>query len=88
MSIAQHAELVRRGTNISGLIRKLLADYLSDSTITLHVDPAARELYDAVVSQTDASNAELAAELRPILKRLLDRKLERLTALRRELEDD
>lgn len=80
---SQHDELVRRGVNVSGLIRDLLDTYLSESTITLEVDAETRELFDQVM----AGQSDVAACLRGVLAELLDRKLRDLSALRDRLRE-
>jgi antitoxin component of RelBE/YafQ-DinJ toxin-antitoxin module len=82
---SQHAQLAKLGINVSALIRELLSDYLSRNTIVIRVDDDTRELYDTVVANTGATHEEVARELRPILARILDSKLERLKQLRRQL---
>jgi len=82
---SQYEALSRRGLNVSGLIRDLLGDYLSAASITIEVDAETRQLYDQVIANTGCTDEDVAAELRHVLQRLLDRKLEQLAALRREL---
>jgi hypothetical protein len=81
---SQHAALVAAGKSVSGTIRELLADSLSRSTLRIHVDAETREIYDALRSGTGLRD-ELVVELRPVLRRLLDRKLRELEELRRRL---
>ena len=76
------------GEVASALMRQLLADYFSESTITFRVDPKTRELFDTVVSMTSATDEDMARELKPVLKRLLDTRLENLAQLRRRLDEE
>jgi hypothetical protein len=84
---SQHDELVRRGVNVSGVIRELLEKHLSESTITLEVDAATRTLYEEVMTGTGYSESDIAPHLRRALAELLDRKLRDLAALRKEISE-
>jgi len=82
---SQHDELVRRGVNVSGLIRELVDQYLSGRSITLEVDPETRQLYEEAVVRSGATPADVTARLRRMMSDLLDDRLKELEALRREL---
>ena len=82
---SQHDELVRRGVSVSGVIRELVAQYLSGTAITVHVDPATRQLYDTVISQAGATDEDVAAQLKVVLQGLLDQRVAELEQLRRQL---
>jgi hypothetical protein len=82
---SQYNELAARNVNVSGVVRELLASYLSASTIVLNVDPETRRLYEVVVGQTGVAPEAVAAELKPALSRLLDQRLQELQALRDKL---
>jgi hypothetical protein len=85
MTESQHDELVQRGVNVSGLIRELVEQYLSPSTITLNVDPDTRSLYEEAVVRSGATEADVTARLRRMMSDLLDDRLKELEALRRQL---
>ena len=85
---SQYKELTDRGLNVSRLVRDLLDAHLSATTITIHTDGETRRLFDTVIAHTGHSDGEVAAELRQVLQRLLEDKLETLTDLKRELQDD
>ncbi|MBX3129918.1 MAG: hypothetical protein KF718_24590 [Polyangiaceae bacterium] len=78
----QHEALQQQGANVSGVIRSLLDDYLSASTITLRVDPPTKDLYDRVMESTGASEQDVAEGLVRTLEGLLQRKLEQLEELK------
>ena len=82
----QHDELLKQEANVSGVIRGLLDNYLSDATIMLKVDERTKRLYDEVMSSTGFGDAELAAALRGALEQLLERKMRDLEALRASLK--
>lgn len=81
----QYRVLSERGLNVSGLIRDLLGDHLSEHSITLQVGESTRAVYDAVVSNTGASDEELEVYLRQSLAELLERKIEEMKTLRERL---
>ena len=85
---SQYEELTRRGVNVSALLRELIANYLSPSSVNVHVDPETRELFDTVMERTGATDEELALELREALKRLLDRQVKALSTLARNLSKE
>lgn len=81
----QYRVLTERGLNVSGLIRDLLGDHLSDNTINLQVSEETRAIYDLVISNTGASDSELEIHLRQALVSLLGDKIEAMNALRNQL---
>ncbi len=81
----QYETLNERGVNVSGLIRDLLGDYLSASTITLQVSDETRRLYELVVSNTGASDVELEVHLKAALAKLLEHKIAEMQALQKRL---
>ena len=81
----QYRVLSERGLNVSGLIRDLLGDHLSEHSITLQVGENTRAVYDAVVSNTGASDEELEVYFRQSLAELLERKIEEMKTLRERL---
>jgi len=82
---AQYEHLSELGLNLSGLIRDLLGDYLSASTITLQVSDETRQLYDRIVSNTGATDAEIEGPLRRALAEVLDSRIDEMRALHRQL---
>ncbi len=81
----QYRILTERGLNVSGLIRDLLGDHLSDNTIHLQVSEETRAIYDMVISNTGASDSELEVHLREALVSLLGDKIDAMKTLRSKL---
>ena len=81
----QYEVLTERGLNVSGLIRDLLGDHLSDNTINLQVSEETRAIYDLVIANTGATDADLEIHLRQALAALLDDKIHAMNDLRNQL---
>ena len=81
----QYGVLTERGLNVSGLIRDLLGDHLSDNTINLQVSEETRAIYDLVIANTGATDADLEIHLRQALAALLDDKIHAMNDLRNQL---
>lgn len=81
----QHQVLTERGLNVSGLIRDLLGDYLSASTITLQVSEDTRRLYDQIVANSGATDEDIEVHLRTALANVLKRKIEEMQTLHEQL---
>lgn len=81
----QHQKLVDSGLNVSGLIRDLVDDYLSDFKITLSVTEETRQIYDRVVSNTGATDADLEKYIVKALKELLTARIEEMQKLEKTL---
>lgn len=82
---SQYEQLAEQGLNLSGLIRDLLGDYLSASTITLQVRPETRLLYDKIVSNTGATDEDIEVHLREALGNVLKDKIDAMQRLHGEL---
>ena len=81
----QYAALTTREVNISGLIRDLLGDYLSQSRITLQVSEDTHRLYEQVIANTGATDHDLEAPLRSALALLLEQRIGQMEVLRQRL---
>ena len=81
----QHEAIAKRGLNLSGLIRDLLGDYLSESRVTIQVSADTRHLYDLIVSNTGATDEDLEGPLREALARVLEEKINRMRKLHEQL---
>jgi hypothetical protein len=81
----QYDALTARELNVSGLIRDLLGDYLSRSTIILQVSDETRRVYDRIVSNTGASDADIEVHLRTALASVLKGKIEEMQSLHETL---
>lgn len=83
---SQHRALVAQGASVSGTIRTLLTEHLAGSTLRVQVDGETLELYHALRDNAGLRDEELSSELKPALRRLLDKKLDELERLRRRLD--
>lgn len=81
----QYEKVHESGVNLSGLIRDLIDDYLSDFKITLSVTQETRELYDMIISNTGSNDEDLEAYLKDSLKLLLRDKIKSMQNLEVEL---
>jgi len=82
----QHGRLLDLGVNMSGLIRSLIDDHLSDSKITLAVSEETADLYRQIVSHTGSTDADIEPYLRAALKRMLKDRIARLERLHRTIK--
>jgi hypothetical protein len=82
---SQYQALTERGLNVSGLIRDLVDDYLSEHRITLSVSEETRALYDKIVSNTGSNDAEVEKYLKDALKHLLKDKIREMQRLEEKL---
>lgn len=81
----QYEQLHEMGVNMSGYIRDLIDDSISDHVITLTVDEETRKLYDRVISMSSQGDAELEPYLRTALKNLLDQNIKEMQKLQKKL---
>ena len=81
----QHQKLLDSGLNVSGLVRDLIDDYLSDFKITLSVSQETREIYDKVVSNTGATDTDLEKYIVKSLKELLKIRIQQMQDLHEKL---
>lgn len=81
----QYEKVHEGGVNLSGLIRDLLDDYLSDFKITLSVTEETRELYDLIISNTGSNDEDLEHYLKDSLKAMLRDKIKSMQTLEKEL---
>jgi hypothetical protein len=77
----QYAQLSERGLNLSGLIRDLVDDYLSEHRITVSVSDETKKLYDQIVSNTGTSDADIERYFREALGQMLKDKIEKMKDL-------
>ncbi len=81
----QYEEINQKNLNLSGLLRDLIDDYLSEHKITLAVSVETLDVYDMIVSNTASSDADLEKYLRQSLKDLLKEKIEYMTSIHENL---
>ena len=82
----QHAALSEKGLNVSGLVRDLIDDYLSEHTVTISVGEETRSLYDRIVANTGSTDKDVEIYLREALKHLLKDKVRAMQKLEEQLE--
>lgn len=82
----QYQRLQELNINVSGFIRDIIDDRLSDHTITLNVAPETRALYDQIVSTLPKGDTDLEPHLRDALKKLLDDRIDEMQALQKSLQ--
>ncbi len=83
----QYELLSHKGLNISGLVRDLIDDHLSDFKITLSVSEKTRSLYDRIISNSGTSDKELEVHFRRALHALLKEKIHDMQKLESEFEN-
>lgn len=81
----QIAELSNRNLNLSGLIRDLLDDHLSNHAITLSVSEETKKVYDKIVSNTGSTDQDVEVYLKDSLKALLKDKINEMMSLEKQV---
>ncbi|MFW2389530.1 MAG: hypothetical protein ACN4G0_14410 [Polyangiales bacterium] len=82
----QHLRLLELGVNMSGLIRSLVDDHLSESKVTLAVSEETAHLYQQIVSHTGSTDADFEPYLRVALKRMLKDRITQMERLHRTIK--
>jgi hypothetical protein len=82
----QYGTLAKKGLNLSGLVRDLLDDHLSEYKITLSVSKETKDLYDQIVANTGSSDDHLESYLRTALREMLGDKIEEMRKLHQSLD--
>jgi hypothetical protein len=77
----QHDQLHDLKLNISGFIRDMIDDRLSNQMITLTVTPETKEMYDRIVSMSPDGDANLEPFLREAMKNMLKDHIEKIKSL-------
>ncbi len=81
----QYERLQDMDINVSGFIRDIIDDRLSDHTITLNVTPETRELYNQIVSTSPKGDTDIEPYLRDALKSLLEKRIAEMKTLKDSL---
>lgn len=81
----QYETLHNMNINVSGFIRDVIDDRLSDHTIILNVHPETRSLYDQIVSNSPQGDRDIEPYLREALKKMLSDRIEAMKALQESL---
>ncbi len=82
----QHVRLLELGVNMSGLVRSLIDDHLSESKITLAVSEETSSLYQQIVSHSGSTDADIEPYLRAALKRMLKDRIAQMEKLHRSIK--
>jgi len=81
----QYEKLHQMDVNMSGFIRDLIDDRLSDHIITLNVTEETKALYDRVISMSPTGDMELEPHLRTALKNVLEQNIKEMQKLHKKL---
>lgn len=84
----QYTKLNDKNINLSGLIRDLMDDYLSDHKVTISVSEETKNIYDRVIANAGGTDEELEVYLRRALSGLLAKKIQDMEELKSELDGD
>ena len=81
----QHDALRHMDVNISGYIRDLIDDRVSDHTITLSVEPETKSIYDQIISHSGEGDKDFEPYIHEALKKMLADKIKTLQALHKTM---
>lgn len=81
----QYQKITDDGLNLSGLVRDLIDDHLSEHKITLSVTEETRQLYDLIVSNTGSTDEDLEKYLKDTLKMLLSDRIKSMQELEKKI---
>ena len=81
----QHEEIAKLGLNFSGLVRDLLDDRFSETSIAINVSKQTKELYDTVISNFGTADADLEPYLLKALDEFLKSKTSEIDNLRKKI---
>jgi hypothetical protein len=81
----QYQALADRGLNVSGLVRDLIDDYLSEYKITISVGEETRSLYDQIVANTGSTDVDVEVYFREALKHLLRDRIKAMQKLEEQV---
>jgi post-segregation antitoxin (ccd killing protein) len=81
----QHKKLRDLGLNVSGLVRDLITDYLSEHRITLSVTEETKTIYQKIVANSGAQDEGLEPYLQEALHKLLKQRIRELSELNEHL---
>lgn len=82
---AQHDKVSQLDLSLSGLVRDLLDDRFSNSTITLALTPKTKEHYDYIVSNFGVSDSELEPYFSEALDQFLESKIKEIEGIRQKI---
>ena len=83
----QHDRLRTMSINVSGYIRDLIDDRLSDHTIILSVGQETKTLYDQIISHSGEGDKDFEPYIREALKKMLADKIRKMQRLHENMPD-
>ncbi len=83
----QHDSLRDMDINISGYIRDLIDDRLSDHTIVLSVASETKQLYDQIISHSGEGDRDFEPYVREALKKMLAEKIRKMQELHKQMSN-
>lgn len=83
----QHQKVMDLGLSLSGLLRDLLDDRFSDTTVTLSVSKRTRKLYDHIISNFGVGDTELEKFFVHALDRFLSERSKEIEVLKKRLTE-
>lgn len=81
----QYDQLQQMNVNVSGFVRDMLDDRLSESNIILNVSPETRTLYDKIISISPNGDEDMEPYLREALKNMLDKYIKEMQQLHQDI---
>lgn len=83
----QHNRLHTMSINVSGYIRDLIDDRLSDHTVILSVGRETKTLYDQIISHSGEGDKDFEPYIREALKKMLADKIRKMQRLHENMSD-
>ncbi len=83
----QHQRVMDLGLSLSGLLRDLLDDRFSDTTVTLTVSKRTRKLYDHIISNFGVGDTELEKFFVLALDKFLSERSKEIEVLKKRLSE-
>jgi len=81
----QYDSLQDMKVNVSGFVRDMIDDRLSESNIILNVSPETRSLYDKIISISPRGDEDMEPYLRDALKNMLDKYIKEMQQLHKDI---
>ena len=78
----QLCQLQSREVNLSGLVRDLIDDHLSEHKIVISVSEETKQLYDRIISNSGSTDVDVEVYFRRALKDMLDDRIRAMNELR------
>lgn len=81
----QYDQLQDMKVNVSGFVRDMIDDRLSESNIVLNVSLETRALYDKIISISPRGDEDMEPYLRDALKNMLDKYIKEMQQLHEDI---